>query len=112
MADSVDLPIPAASFAQALSGKISGLNTPEITVIVCALHLRSTVGQEVVFHAELAVETTDGLPERWRWDLPLEEADLALPTQSLIATIRANLEEWWFAKDVEPRIARLGSRIQ
>lgn len=113
MADSVELPIPAASFAQALSGKISGSDNPEITVTSCALRAETDDEQVIVFHAELVVVPPDnGSPERWLWALPIQEVDLTLPTDSLVATVRANLEEWWFAKDSEPRIAMLGNRIR
>jgi hypothetical protein len=113
MADSAELPIPAASFAQALSGKISGSDNPEITVTNCALRAQTDDERLLVFHAELAVlPSDDGSPERWLWDLPIQEVDLTLPTDSLVATVRANLEEWWFAKDSEPRSAMLGRRVQ
>ena len=59
--------------------------------------------------------TTDGMPgaDSWRVTVPLDPLDLdpAVDPASFVTTIRANLEEWWDMKGVEPLIAAWGHHL-
>ena len=41
--------------------------------------------------------------------LPIDASDAELTPQAFVATLRANLEEWWDCKDTDPEIARRGT---
>ncbi|MFF7332603.1 hypothetical protein [Streptomyces sp. NPDC008150] len=61
--------------------------------------------------AELRVTQPEGGTETWALHLPLDTRDASLPEQALVATVQANVMEWWHLKDQDPQTARLARRI-
>jgi hypothetical protein len=51
--------------------------------------------------------------QSWQVTIPLDPLDIdpAVDPASFVTTIRANLEEWWDRKGVEPPIAAWGHRL-
>lgn len=51
------------------------------------------------------------LADPWAWCLPLDDEDLGMLPDAFVLTVRANFEEWWCTKGLDPDVARLGHRL-
>jgi len=70
--------------------------------------------EDVVLTFTLRVRrTATDSAENWIVSLPVGRQDLspAVRSESLILTLRANLEEWWDLKDHDPRVRASGRRL-
>jgi hypothetical protein len=72
---------------------------PRLTVMAARL-----ISGRSLSHVEFVVSEGDG--RRWRVRVPVDRVDLtaSISAQAFLATMRANLQEWWDLKDVEPAI--------
>jgi hypothetical protein len=97
--------------ARALSGTIAG--QPPVgghDITVTDVEFRALGDGSCLFEALVTVQIADGPVELWDWHLTLTPVELNMPNGTLVATIRANIEEWWHVKDREPEAAALGRR--
>lgn len=108
------LPLPPDEMAAALSGVILLPTTSgaPVTITVSDVEVRPTAAEALLFAANLTVTAADRTTEEWSWHLELTDVELDMPAQTLVRTIRANLEEWWHVKDVEPEFANWGRRLR
>ena len=109
MADLGELPMSAAALAEALTGPVAFRN--EFLAVTDPLLTRDPDDPPFLLCAFVTATFGDGSEERWRWELPLQESDLTMTARSFVATVRANLEEWWQTKDYASDLVARGHRL-
>jgi hypothetical protein len=110
MADPLELPISGAALAEALTGPVAFRN--ELLEVAMPTLVRGEDDVSFLLCAVVTATAGDSSTERWKWELPLQAEDLTLTTQSFVATVRANLEEWWITKDYSTDLIATGERIR
>lgn len=91
------LPLADADMPSELSRPLaSGGHSPSITVVSAEFR-----------PPKLRLRLIDPHGQPWRWILTMDDYDfmedgVSANAQAFVVTIRANLEEWWHTKDLEP----------
>jgi hypothetical protein len=85
------LPFPADELAVRLSRPLVASDPSQLSVRTVEL-VRDAGSSSIVL--ALLMDAVGGA-QTWAWRLELSPADLELPPDTFVITMRANLEEWW-----------------
>lgn len=112
--DLVTLPIPPAELARRLSRGL-GPRRDGLELTVTSADLTPVHDNRAQLRLLVTATThADRRGQHWQVDIPIDTEDLdpqLLGTPALIITLRANLEEWWDVRAVEPDFAAWGHRL-
>ena len=107
------LPVADKELVRLLNRPLTRPDHRSVNLTVDSAQAREGIGPTKL-GLELAVRVSTparGRESAWTVVIPLDPLDIAegMTPQAFVATMRANLEEWWACKDTDPEIARWGT---